>query len=57
LELIAMLRDWLTVEELASVTEVVKLKVPDFDGVPEISPLIVPKVRPGGNDPAAICHE
>jgi hypothetical protein len=41
---------------LESTTLTAKLKVPSVVGVPEITPVVVLKVRPGGSVPLAKLH-
>ena len=49
-----MLRAWLSVAALASVTWTVKFDVPVPVGVPLISPVVLFKLRPSGRLPLAI---
>src|SRR5690242_20340319 len=50
-EKIIIVKFLLPVQPLASVTIIVKLKVPSADGLPEIKPLLALSVRPLGNEP------
>src|ERR1700737_1758148 len=51
LMLIMMLRAWVVVAKLASVTRTVKLLVPATVGVPEITPVLAASVSPVGRGP------
>ena len=54
--LIARLNAWVALADVASVTEVVKLKVPVCEVVPEITPLLLSRESPWGRVPVVICH-
>ena len=49
---IVMLKACVPLWELASVTCTVKLLVPEAVGVPEITPVLLFRVKPFGNEPA-----
>lgn len=53
---ILMLSAWVAVCVAPSATEIVKLKLPGFVGVPEIVPVEDPRSSPGGRPPEAIRH-
>ena len=53
----AMLRDFVAVLLLASVTLTVKVEVPEAVGVPEIAPEEAFSVSPAGSEPLLTLHE
>ena len=53
---IVMLKAWVELWELASVTCTVKLLVPATVGVPEIAPVPLFKLNPLGSEPTGIDH-
>ena len=53
----SMLRDFVAVLLLASVTLTVKVEVPEVVGVPEIAPEEEFRLRPAGSEPLLTLHE
>ena len=53
---IVRLNVWVAVCEAASATCTLKVKFPELEDVPEISPVAGLSARPGGNEPADTVH-